>query len=112
LLVITSAIAVRLEPSHRDLWLPAPLTIAAALLCTAALLALHSTPLAAIAAAIHVVLFGTFVLGALLSVFLLITILFFGTGLVLFLPCIALAGNSVFTFSRIFVSQRRLPAHA
>jgi hypothetical protein len=105
LLILASVLAVRLEPSHRDLWLAAPLSIAAALICTSALLAFPSKVTTTMAGAIHVALLAIFLLGVVLSLLLFVTILFFGTGLVLFVPCLLLALNSAFTIWRIYASR-------
>jgi len=106
LLVVGSVVAVRLEPAYRDFWTFVPLSVALTLLLAATLLVVNVRVATATAAAIHVLLLILFALGALLSAFLLVTILFFGTGLVLLPPFLALAANSFFTLRRIVAANR------
>ena len=104
--MIGSAVGVFLEPAHRDFWTFVPLSVALTLLVAAALLLFNVRVATATAFAIHVVLLILFALGALLSAFLLVTIIFFGTGLVLFPPFLTLAANSFFTLKRIVAANR------
>lgn len=108
LLTIGSAVGIQLEPSNRDFWLYVPLSVAAPLLITAALLALNLRVTTVLAAAIHALLLIVFALGVLLCLFLFVTIIFFGTALVLFPPFVGLAANSFFVLRQIVKPRKRL----
>jgi len=101
LLAIVSALGVALEPSQRDFWLILPSSIAALLVVTGALLALNVRAAAFVAILLHVMLLASSVLCILLCLFLFVTILFFGLGLVLLPPAVLLTVNSSFTLWRI-----------
>ena len=103
--MIFSAIAVRLEPSNRDFWLLVPLSLAGTLLVTGALLALNVRAATMLATAIHALLFLCCALVVLFSLFLFVTIIFFGMALVLFPPFLLLTMNSFVTLRR-FAAER------
>jgi hypothetical protein len=101
LLLLNSLAGVKLEPAHRDFWLIAPSLLALPLLCAATLLFLPWKFTTTAACVIHVMILIGSVFGILLAAFLMVTILFFGTGLVVLVPCVVVAGNSLFTLNRI-----------
>ena len=103
--MIGSAVAVRLEPSNRDFWLLVPLSFAGTLLVTGALLALNVRAATLVATAIHALLFVVCAVAVLFSLLLFVTIIFFGTALVLFPPFFLLAMNS-FSVLKRYAAER------
>jgi hypothetical protein len=102
LLVAISLAGAVLEPSFRDFWLEFPLPAELLLACTALLLILsRSTAAAIIAVFLHIALLVGCALCLLLALFLMVTILFFGTAIGIAPPAIVVALNSMYTLTRI-----------
>lgn len=105
-LAVVAVVAPRLEPSYRDLWTFLPLAVAAPLVVTAILMLTRSRALWLVALVIHSALALAFGLVAVLSIFLLITILFAGTAVVLGPPAVLLLLNSVVTIKQLVRARR------
>jgi hypothetical protein len=106
LLLLSSLAGAFLEPAYRDFWLVFPLFFEVPLLCTALLLVSRSVTAGKIAFAFHIALLIGSGLCLALSFFLLVTILFAGTAIILGPFSLILVLNSVFTMQRIAAQNR------
>jgi hypothetical protein len=112
LVLLVSLAGVILEPPHRDFWGGFPLLVELPLLCAAVLLLSRSVIAAKIAAFLHIAILVGSGLCVALSLFLVVTILFAGLGIIL-LPVAALVAlNSAYTLKRIGALKREALVHA
>jgi len=100
-LAALSVVAPRLEPSYRELWTFLPLAVAAPLVVTAILLLSRSRAATIVALVIHAAMALCCGLVVVLSIFLLFTILFAGTAVVLGPPAVLLMLNSAVTIGQL-----------
>src|SRR5262245_36544960 len=101
ILGVISIIAPRLEPNMAETWTLLPLTFAAPLVASGLLLLVPWKPAVILAMMIHVLMLVVCGLTLLLCALLLVTILFFGTGIVLGAPAALLALNSAVTLKQV-----------
>jgi hypothetical protein len=99
-LAVLSVVGPRLEPSYREFWTFLPLAVAAPLVVTGMLLLPRSRAATIVALVIHAVMALCFGLVCALSVFLLFTIYFTGTAVVLGPPAFLLLLNSAVTIGQ------------
>jgi hypothetical protein len=107
LLALASVAGALLEPPHRDLWLDLPLFFEVPLLCTALLLLSRSGVAGQIATVIHILMLVGSGLYLVLAFFLLVTILFAGTAVVIGPAALVIVLNSVYTLRRISARRQR-----
>jgi hypothetical protein len=107
LLLMGSLAGAVFEPSNRDFFVEIPLLFELPLLCTSLLLVLSRSNVATgIAAVIHVAILAESALFLALSAFLLVTILFAATAVIIGPVSVILAFNSVYTLGLIAARSR------